>query len=209
MIKVLIGDDHAIVRQGMIQLLKEEFAELEISEANTGNELLDKLRKEKWNILIMDISMPGQSGLEVLKQIKSEDIKTPVLILSMYPEEQYAVRVLKAGASGYLTKDTASDELILAVKKVLSGKKYISESLAEKLAFDLDTDSDKAIHETMSDREFQVFRLIASGKTVSQIAKELNLSVPTISTYRARIMEKLHMKTNAELTRYALETKLV
>lgn len=209
MIRVLIGDDHAIVRQGLIQLLKDEYEKIEFAEVSTGNEVLDHLRKSKWDIVIIDISMPGNSGLEVLKQIKSEGFKTPVLILSMHPEDQYAVRVLKAGASGYLTKDAASDELVTAVKKILSGKKYISESLAEKLAHDLDLDTDKPLHETMSDREFQVFKLIASGKTVSQIAEELSLSVPTISTYRARIMEKMHMKTNAELTRYAMHAKLV
>lgn len=208
-VRILIGDDHAIVREGMIRLLKEEFESVELGEARSGTEVLDMARKEKWDVIIMDITMPGRTGLEILKQMRSEDIHTPVLVLSMYPEDQYAVRVMRAGASGYLTKDTASDQLINAVKRVLSGRKYVSESLAERLADDLDGRSTKSIHELMSDREYQVMCMIASGKTVSEIADELSLSVPTISTYRARILEKLNMKTNAEITRFAIETGLV
>lgn len=208
-VNILIGDDHAIVREGMMRLLKEEFEAINFTEARTGSEVLEKARDHKWSVIIMDITMPGRSGLEILKQLKSEGIEAPVLVLSMYPEDQYAVRVMRAGAAGYLTKDTASEELVNAVKKVLSGRKYISESLAEKLAEDLNGKGDRAIHELMSDREYQVMCLIASGKTVSEIAEELSLSVPTISTYRARILEKLHMKTNAEITRFAIESGLV
>lgn len=206
---ILIGDDHAVVREGMMRLIREEFGAVNFTEAKTGSEVLEKARAESWSIIIIDITMPGRSGLEILKQLKSEGIESPVLVLSMYPEDQYAVRVMRAGAAGYLTKDTASEELVNAVKKVLSGRKYISESLAEKLAEDLEGKSSRAVHELMSDREYQVMCLIASGKTVSEIAEELNLSVPTISTYRARILEKLHMKTNAEITRFAIESGLV
>jgi two-component system, NarL family, invasion response regulator UvrY len=208
-INILIGDDHAIVREGMIRLLKDEFGDALFTEAKTGAEVLEKARSGDWDIIIMDITMPGRSGLEILKQLRSESIDTPVLVLSMYPEDQYAVRVMRAGASGYLTKDTAPEELVQAVKKVLSGRKYISESLGERLAEDLNGKGDRAIHELMSDREYQVMCLIASGKTVSEIAEELSLSVPTISTYRARILEKLNMRTNAEITRFAIESGLV
>jgi two-component system invasion response regulator UvrY len=208
-VKILVGDDHAIVREGMMRLLKEEFSSVKFGEAKCGIDVLELARAEKWDVIIMDITMPGRSGLEILKQLRNESITTPVLVLSMYPEDQYAVRVMRAGASGYLTKDTASEQLINAVKRVLTGKKYISESLAEKLADDLDGKGNKSIHELMSDREYQVMCMIASGKTVSEIAEELSLSVPTISTYRARILEKLDMKTNAEITRFAIETGLV
>jgi DNA-binding NarL/FixJ family response regulator len=209
-VKILIGDDHAIVREGMMRLLKEEFGEVEFGEAKCGIDVLDLARQGKWDVIIMDITMPGRTGLEILKQLKAESIAAPVLVLSMYPEDQYAVRVMRAGAAGYLTKDTASEQLVQAVKKVLTGKKYISETLAERLAEDLDDGrSNKTVHELMSDREYQVMCMIASGKTVSEIAEELSLSVPTISTYRARILEKLKMKTNAEITRFAIETGLV
>ncbi len=208
MIRILITDDHAVVREGLKRILKEEFPDTTFGEATSGNEALDKTRAEAWDVIILDISMSGRNGLEVLKQMRAENIKTPVLILSMHPEDQYAVRVLKAGASGYLTKDSASDELVIAVKRIISGRKYITLSLAEKLANDLETDTDKPIHELISDREFQVLSLIASGKTVSEIAAVLSLSVPTISTYRSRILDKMHMKTNAELTHYAIQQGL-
>lgn len=208
-VKILIGDDHAIVREGMMRLLRDEFREVEFGEAKCGIDVLDMAREGKWDVIIMDITMPGRTGLEILKQLKAEEIPTPVLVLSMYPEDQYAVRVMRAGAAGYLTKDTASEQLVQAVKKVLSGKKYISESLAERLADDLNGRSNKTVHELMSDREYQVMCMIASGRTVSEIAEELSLSVPTISTYRARILEKLNMKTNAEITRFAIESGLV
>jgi two-component system, NarL family, invasion response regulator UvrY len=208
-IRILITDDHTVVRQGLKQMLKDEFPEAEFGEATSGNEALEKARNEKWSMIIMDISMGGRNGLEILKQLRVEDIKTPVLMLSMHPEDQYAVRVLKAGAHGYLTKESASDELILATRRLLEGRKYISLSLAEKLANDLEKDLNKPIQELISDREYQVLCLIASGKTVSQIAEELSLSVPTISTYRARILQKMNLKNNAQLTHFAIEQGLV
>ncbi len=208
MIRILITDDHTVVREGLKRILKDEFPDSIFGEATSGNEALEKTRAEAWDVIILDISMSGRNGLEVLKQMRTENIKSPVLILSMHPEDQYAVRVLKAGASGYLTKDSASDELVTAVKRIISGRKYITLSLAEKLANDLETDIDKPIHELISDREFQVLSLIASGKTVSEIAVELSLSVPTISTYRSRLLEKMNMKTNAELTHYAIQQGL-
>ncbi len=208
MIRILITDDHAVVREGLKRILKEEFPDTIFGEATSGNEALEETRNGTWDVIILDISMSGRNGLEILKQMRAENIKTPVLILSMHPEDQYAVRVLKAGASGYLTKDSASDELVIAVKRIISGRKYITLSLAEKLANDLETDTDKPIHELISDREFQVLSLIASGKTVSEIAVILSLSVPTISTYRSRILEKMNMKTNAELTHYAIQQGL-
>ena len=208
MIKILIADDHTVVRQGLRQILQEEYTLAEFGEAINGNDALEKARNETWNVIILDITLPGRNGLEVLKQLRIESIKIPVLILSMHSEDQYAVRLLKAGASGYLTKESASDELVVAINRVISGRKYITESLAEKLASSLDYDTDKPLHELISDREFQVLCLIASGKTVSEIASELCLSVPTISTYRTRILEKMNMKSNAELTHYAIRQGL-
>jgi two-component system invasion response regulator UvrY len=205
MINILITDDHTVVREGLKRILKEEFPEATFGEAGDGNQALEKTRNEVWDVIILDITMSGRNGLEVLKQMRAENIKTPVLILSMHPEDQYAVRVLKAGASGYLTKESASEELVTAIRRIISGRKYITLSLAEKLANDLEIDTDKPIHELISDREFQVLNLIASGKTVSEIAVELSLSVTTISTYRSRILEKMNMKTNAELTHYAIQ----
>lgn len=209
MFRFLIADDHAIVRKGLVQLLKEEFANALCDEATDGNELLNKARSSEWNVILLDISMPGLSGLETLKQLRSEGIKTPVLMLSMHSEEQYAVRVLKAGASGFLNKESANEELISAVHKLLAGRKYVSPTVAEILAnTTADTDS-KPLHENLSDREMQVLQLMASGKTVSEIAEEISLSVNTISTYRSRILEKLSLHNNAELTRYAIENGLV
>lgn len=209
MIKILIVDDHTVVRQGLKQILQEEYSSACFEEAASGNEALEKLRNNSLDIVIMDITMPGKNGLEVLKQLKFEAIKTPVLVLSMHSEDQYAIRIIKAGASGYLTKESASTELITAVDRILSGRKYINSSLAEKLANNLETDTDKPIYELVSDRELQVLCLIASGKTVSEIATVLSLSVATISTYRARMLEKMNMKTNAELTHYAIRQGLV
>jgi two-component system invasion response regulator UvrY len=205
MIKILITDDHTVVREGLKRILKEEFPEATFGEAADGNQALEQTRNETWDVIILDVTMSGRNGLEVLKQMRVENIKTPVLILSMHPEDQYAIRVLKAGASGYLTKESASEELVTAIRRIISGRKYITLSLAEKLANDLEIDTDKPIHELISDREFQVLNLIASGKTVSEIAVELSLSVTTISTYRSRILEKMNMKTNAELTHYAIQ----
>ncbi|HKR06378.1 MAG TPA: response regulator transcription factor [Bacteroidia bacterium] len=209
MIRILIADDHSIVRRGLKEILLDEFPDAQISEVNNGAELLQKARKETWNIIISDLSMPGRNGLEALKQLKVESPKIPVLILSMHPEDQYAIRVLRAGAAGYLTKESASDELVNAVRKILDGRRYITPSIAEKLAESLEKDLSATLHETLSDREFDVLKLIASGKTVSEIADIFSLSVNTVSTYRARILEKMNMKTNAELTHYAINKKLV
>jgi len=209
MIKILIADDHAIVRRGLKQILAETPDMVVVDEASNGHEVLTKVMKHDYSVILLDISMPGKSGLDVLKELKTERPKLPVLILSMYPEEQYAVRVLRAGASGYLTKEGAPEELIYAIRKVVQGKKYVSASLAEKLVFDLDSDSQKPLHESLSDREFQVLCMIASGKTVSDISGELALSVKTISTYRTRLLEKMKMKNNAELTHYAVQNRLV
>lgn len=209
MIKLLIADDHTIVRKGLKQILAETSDIVVSDEATNGQEVLNKVKQDSFDMVLLDISMPGKSGLDVLKELKIERPKLPVLILSMYPEEQYAVRVLRAGASGYLTKESAPDELILAIRKVAQGKKYVSSSLAEKLAFDLRIDTSKPVHENLSDREYQVMCLIASGKTVTEISEILSLSVKTISTYRSRILEKMNMNNNAELTRYAIENRLV
>ena len=209
MIKILIADDHAVVRRGLKQILAEEPNMAVFGEACNAQEVLKNVREQNWDIVILDITMPDRSGLEVLKELKNIRPKLPVLILSIHPEEQYAVRVLKAGAAGYMTKESAPEELVKAIRKVLRGGKYISPSLAEKLAFDLETDSEKPLHETLSDREYQVMCMIASGKTVKEIAKKLYLSVKTISTHRARILGKMKMKTNAELTHYAIKNRLV
>lgn len=206
---ILIADDHTIVRRGLKEILNEEFKDSEIIEVSDGNQLMAKMHgKTKFDIVISDLSMPGRGGLDVLKQLKEEFPKQPVLILSIYPEEQYALRVMKAGASGYLTKDSAPDELVKAVKQILNGRKYITASLAEQLVTNINADSNKKLHELLSDREFEVLKLIASGKTVTDIADKLSLSITTISTYRARILEKMNLKNNAELTRYALENNL-
>jgi len=209
LIKILIADDHIIVRRGLKQIVAE-FSDMVVTdEASNFQEVLDKVDKKDFDVVVLDITLPGRSGMDVLKQIKSQDPKLPVLVLSMHPEEQYAVRALRAGASGYLTKESAPDELIAAIRKVATGGKYISPSLAEKLAFELDTGTAKSPHEALSDREYQVLCMIASGKTVKEIAEELILSVKTISTYKARILEKMRMKSNAELTHYAIKNRLV
>jgi two-component system invasion response regulator UvrY len=209
MIKVLIADDHAVVRQGLKQILQDTHEMVVAGEAVNGQEALEKVRAEAWDVVILDISMPGYSGLDILKELKYERPKLPVLVLSMYSEDQFAMRVLKAGASGYLTKDSASDELVKAVRKVASGGKYVSPFLAEKLAFEIGSDANKLPHETLSDREFQVLRMIATGKAVGEIAAELSLSPKTISTYRARLMKKMNLTTNADLIHYAIQNHLV
>lgn len=206
--KILIVDDHAIVRKGLIQILLEEFPQSEITEISNGTEAMSAVHKQIWDLILMDISMPGRNGIEVLKQIRSEKIKAPVLILSMHSEEQYAVRSLRAGASGFLNKESATDELLIAVHRVLSGRKYITDSVAEILAENSTENSDKLPHELLSDREMQVLQFIAAGKTVSEIAKEISLSVNTISTYRSRILEKMNLQNNSELTRYVFENEL-
>lgn len=207
--RILIADDHAVVRKGLRQIL-EEAADIEVGgEASNGREVMEKIRAGGWDALVLDITMPGQTGLEVLKEVRQEAPRLPVLVLSMHAQEQYAARVLKAGASGYLPKESAPEELIKAIRKVCSGGKYVSTDQAEKLIYFFDSASDKPPHELLSDREFEVLRAIASGRTVSQIAEEIQLSVKTVSTYRARILEKMRMKTNAELTTYAIKNDLV
>jgi two-component system, NarL family, invasion response regulator UvrY len=208
-IKILIADDHPIVRAGFKQVISDMPDMLVADEAGNGQEVLNLIGKKDYDLVLLDISMPGRSGLEILKDLKSEKPKLPVLILSIYPEEQYAIRALRAGASGYMTKASAPNELILAIRKISEGGKYISASLAEKLAYYLDGDAAKPPHETLSDREYQVMLMIASGKTVTEIANELCLSVKTISTYRTHILEKMKMKNNAEITLYAVQNKLV
>ncbi|HOD28386.1 MAG TPA: response regulator transcription factor [Syntrophales bacterium] len=209
MIRILVVDDHTIVRQGLKQILGEEKDMNVVEEASNGQEALQKIGKSEYDCVLLDISMPGRSGLEVLKDIKALRPKLPVLILSMHSEELYAIRALRAGASGYLTKASASEELIGAIRKVAAGRKYVSTSLAEKLAVELDADASKPPHETLSDREYQVMIMLASGKTVKEIADEVCLSVKTISTYRTRIMEKMNLKKNAELTLYAIQHHLI
>ena len=211
MIKVLIADDHSVVRKGIKQILSEENDMKVTGEARNSQEVIEKIGKEKFDVLVLDITMPGKSGLEVLNDIKKLQPNTPILILSMHPEEQFAIRALRSGASGYLTKDSAPEELVTAVKKIHGGGKYVSDSLAEVLAFDLEERGKGRVvpHENLSDREFQVMCLIAAGKSVKEIAKELFLSVKTISTYRSRILEKMKMRSNSELTYYAIQNKLI
>ncbi len=210
MLRILIADDHALIRRGLKQILLEEYPSAIIEEVNDAEGVMKKIIKNEWNIIICDISMPGRSGLEVVQEVKQIFPKLPVLILSNHPEEQYAVRVLKAGAAGYLSKDAATEELVKAVQRVLQGRKYISPFLAERFAEDLgNNNSDKAPHELLSDREFEIFKLIASGKAISEIAEKFSLSSTTVSTYRSRILIKMNLKTNAELIRYALENKFI
>lgn len=208
-VRILIVDDHAIIRQGLKQLLADAFPKASFGQATNGHDGLEQVRQHPWDVVLLDITMPGKSGLDVLKQIVDEQPNIAVLVLSMHPEDQYAVRVLKTGAAGYITKDTASDEVVSAVKKVLAGGKYVSTSLAENLAASLNHSADTPPHELLSDREYQVLRLIAVGKSVKEIAFELSLSVKTVSTYRTRIMEKMKLKTNADIIRYAMHAKLV
>jgi DNA-binding NarL/FixJ family response regulator len=209
MLKVLVVDDFPLFRRGVGDLLVEGFQGAKIGEAGNAHEMLELLRRKPWDVAVMDISMPGMNGLDALKQVKQEFPDMPVLILSMYPEEQYAIRTIKAGADGYLTKSSAPEELVNAIKRVHGGGKYVSPSLGEALAVTLKPGAEKPPHELLSDREYEVLCLIGSGKTVGEIAVSTSLSVTTISTYRARILEKMRMKTNAELTRYAIQQGLV
>jgi DNA-binding NarL/FixJ family response regulator len=208
-LKILIADDHAIVRKGLKQLILEEFPSAVIGEAGDVESLIAQILKSEWEVVLCDIGMPGRSGIEALHQIKEINPRIPVLIMSMYSEDQYAIRVLKAGAAGYLNKGSVHEELIKAIQTVLIGRKYITPAIVEKLAQALNTASDKQLHEHLSDREFDVLKMLAAGKPVSEIAAQLLLSATTVSTYRARILEKMEMKSNAELTRYALENKLI
>jgi len=210
LINILIVDDHAIVRKGIRQILLETSDKYAVEEACNGQEALEKVYKNNYDLVLMDISMPGRSGLDILKQLKQEKPKVPVIILSVYPEEQYAVRALKTGAAGYLTKESAPEELIRAIRKVSrGGGKYVTASIAEKLASAIGIDLEKLPHEDLSNREYQVLCMIASGKTATQISEELSLSVKTVSTYRTRILGKMGMKNNAELTHYAVKNSLV
>jgi two-component system invasion response regulator UvrY len=209
MAKILIADDHPLIRQGVKQTLAENPDLIVTDEAASGLQVLEKVRKGDFDVVILDLSMPGMSGIDVLKQIKKEKPGLAILILSRFSEEQYAIAAMKAGASGYVTKTTVVDELVDAVKKVLSGRKYISVSLAEKIAGELRVDGENPVGAILSDREREILRLIASGKTIGEIADQLCLSPTTISTYRFRLMRKMNLKSNAELTRYALEHDLI
>lgn len=206
---ILLADDHSIVRRGLKEILLEEFPDANFQEASDGQELIRKMRSDKFDVIISDVSMPGKNGLEALKVIKAESPTIPVLVLSIHPEELYAILVLKAGASGYLTKESAPEELVKAVRMIMMGRKYITPSLAEKMASNLDSDITKLPHELLSDRELDVLKLIAGGKTVSEIAVILSLSVNTISTYRSRVLEKMNLKSNSELTFYAISNNLL
>lgn len=209
MFKVLIGDDHAVVRRGLKNIIEEQPEFKVLGEASNAHEVLDKARREKWDVIILDITMPGKSGLDTLKELKEIPVTSPILVLSVHPEDHYAVRVLKAGASGYLTKESAPEDLMRAIRKVLAGGKFVSANLAEKLAMGLEFPAEKSPHEILSDREYQVLCMIASGKTVKEIGHQLALSDKTVSTYRTRILEKTRMKSNAELTHYAIHNGLV
>lgn len=209
MIQVLIADDHAILRRGLKEILMRELDGAVCGEAKDASETLSRIQDAEWDLVILDITMPGRSGLEVLRDLKVARPKLPVLVLSMHPEDQYARRLLKAGASGYMNKEGAPEELVKAVRRVLAGGRYVSPALAEQLAADLSQDGGQPTHEALSDREFEVLRMLAAGKTVSQIAEELHLGVTTVSTYRARILEKMNMTTTAELMHYALYNRLI
>ena len=207
--RILIADDHAIVRRGLSEILLEAWPSAEIEQVGDADMLLQRSMADSWDIIISDLMMPGRSVLETLQQIRQSRPQVPVLILSIFPEEQYATRVFKAGASGYINKDAAPTELVKAVQRILQGRKYITPAVAEKLASDLRTDKDRPPHELLSDREFHVMKMLAAGNSITEIAAQLSLSPTTISTYRSRIMEKMKMKANAELARYALENGLI
>jgi two-component system invasion response regulator UvrY len=209
MLTILIADDHPVFRRGLKQIIAEASDMVVADEAIDGWEVLNKVRADNYDVVLLDISMPGKTGIDVLSELKNEKPGLRILMLSMHPEEQYAVRALRAGASGYLTKESAPDELIAAIRKVSTGGKYVSSSMAEKLASVVQENAEQLPHERLSDREYRVMCMIASGKTVSEIAKELSLSVKTISTYRSRILQKMKMKNNSELTRYAISKSLI
>lgn len=209
MIRVLIADDHAILRRGLKEILVRDLEGAVCGEAKDATEIMARIQDADWDLVILDITMPGRSGLDVLRDLKAARPKLHVLVLSMHPEDQFAKRTLRAGASGYMNKESAPEELIKAVRKVLAGGRYVSAALAEKLASDLSEDAGRPIHEVLSDREFEVLRMIADGKTPTQIAEELHLGVTTVSTYRARILEKMNLTTTAELMHYALHNRLI
>ncbi|MGB9093776.1 MAG: response regulator transcription factor [Gallionella sp.] len=208
MIRILIADDHAIIRHGLKQIIEDSGQMRVVAEAGSGVDALRKIRASECDVVMLDISMPDMSGIDVLKQIHAEKPQLPILILSIYPEDQYAVRLIKAGAAGYMTKESAPSEVVRALLHVAGGKKYISPVVAELLANEIGTDEEKLPHQILSDREYQIFLLLASALTVSEIADNLALSVKTISTYRSRILEKMHLSNNAELMRYAVDNHL-
>lgn len=208
-LRVLIADDHAVVRQGLKQILSKTSDLLVVDEADTGLAVLEKIRTVDIDVLVMDVEMPQKNGWEVLAELKTHFPKLPVVILSIYSEDQFGLRFLKAGASGYLTKTSAPDQLVEAIRRVAKGGKFISQSLAERLVLEMGKDSEKSPHETLSDREFQVFHMIAGGKPLKEIAEELSISTTTVSTHRSRILEKMNMKTNADLTIYASQNGLM
>ena len=209
MIRVLIADDHAIVRKGLRLIAKEQASEIEVDEAENGQEVMEKIHQSRYDVLVLDISMPGRNGLDILREVRHALPSLPVLILSMHPEEQYAIRMLKSGASGYLTKDCAPDQLVPAIQKIARGGKYVSDILAEQLLFNLTGEANRPPHELLSDREYSVLVLIGQGKTPTEIAEQLILSVKTVSTYRTRVLEKLNLQSTAELIRYVIENNLV
>jgi len=209
MIKILIADDHAIVREGLKQIVAEESDMRVTGEAANASELFELLNKDSWEIVVLDINMPGKSGLEALKEMKIRNIKVPVLILSMFSEDQYGLRAIKAGAAGYLKKVSAPTELVSAIRKIVGGGKYISPTLAEKLADNVDVNNKKALHQNLSDREYQIMCFISLGKSAEEIAEELAISIHTVYSYRNRILEKMHLKSNVELTQYAIQNKLI
>ncbi|RMF63428.1 MAG: DNA-binding response regulator [Bacteroidetes bacterium] len=209
MIRILVADDPTVVRRGLVQIISETMDLKVTGEAATAADVLSLVRSQPFDVVVLDLNLPDQSGLDTLKQLKAEFPSLPVLVLSMYGEEQYGVRVLRADASGYLTKEKTADELVKAIRKVAGGGRYVSAAMAESLLDLLDADPDLPLHATLSDREFQVMRMLAEGKSVSEIAEMLALSVKTVSTYRARVLEKMNMKSNAELARYALEHDLI
>lgn len=209
MIKILIADDHAIVREGLKQIVAEESDMKVTGEAANASELFELLDKDSWEIVVLDINMPGKSGLEALKEMKTRNIKVPVLILSMFSEDQYGLRAIKAGAAGYLKKVSAPTELVSAIRKIVGGGKYISPTLAEKLADSVDVNNKKALHQNLSDREYQIMCFISLGKSAEEIAEELVISIHTVYSYRNRILEKMHLKSNVELTQYAIQNKLI
>jgi two-component system invasion response regulator UvrY len=207
--RVLIADDHAVVRAGLRQLLSDDNQIGEIGEAGTGQQTLERLREKPWELLILDIGMPDRSGMDILRHVRSGYPDTRVLILSGFPERQYAINMLRAGAHGFLGKESAPDDLIKAVHVILAGRRYLSPTMSELLLSEIDNGNDRPIHQQLSKREFQIFCKLASGSSVSDIAKELCLSVKTVSTYRSRVLEKMHFKTNADITSYALRNGLI
>ncbi len=207
--KILIADDHPLVRQGLRQLIVDEYPNAVTGEAQNCQQVLELVRNDAWDLVVLDLTMPGGHGLEVLKQIKGMRPKLPVLVLSMHTEDQFGAVVLKEGAAGFVTKRTATEELIKAIRKVTEGGKYVSPSLAEKIAFDLERRSEKPLHQTLSNREYQVFIMLSSGQTVRDIARELSLSEKTVRKFRTRLLEKMHLQNNVELAHYAIQHNLV